>query len=126
MRMIGAPDLANELGISYRQLDWWIRRGLVAVADDGGGGSGSRRLINRADIPALKACAAVSKALGRSHAGLTVELLVQVRDHYSEGSVSLDHGITLSWPAFDPSITSIIRDSELNRTNRFQYLGKLP
>src|SRR3954468_10154199 len=61
----GMPDLedsegfrgavaARAAGISYRQLDYWARTGLVAPTIRGAAGSGSQRLYGFRDILVLK------------------------------------------------------------------------
>jgi len=61
----GLPDMADEVGykgavaakaagISYRQLDYWARTGLVEPTVRGASGSGSQRLYGFRDILVLK------------------------------------------------------------------------
>lgn len=41
--MPNAGKLADRAGITYRQLDYWTRQGLIEPADNNGGGSGNHR-----------------------------------------------------------------------------------
>ena len=48
------PTACNAAGITYRQLDYWARTGLVAPEVRPAGGSGSQRLYSFRDILLLK------------------------------------------------------------------------
>ena len=50
-----APDVAKIVGISYRQLDYWARTGLVTPSIRDAGGSGTQREYSFQDIVILKA-----------------------------------------------------------------------
>ena len=53
-RAIAARRPANAAGITYRQLDYWARTGLVEPSVRGAHGSGSQRLYSFRDILVLK------------------------------------------------------------------------
>ena len=48
------PTACNAAGITYRQLDYWARTGLVEPTVRGASGSGSQRLYSFRDILILK------------------------------------------------------------------------
>src|SRR5881392_3401773 len=48
------PTACNAAGITYRQLDYWARTGLVEPSVRTAGGSGSQRLYSFRDILVLK------------------------------------------------------------------------
>ena len=48
------PQVCKLVGISYRQLDYWARTGLVVPSIRGAAGSGSQRLYSFKDILVLK------------------------------------------------------------------------
>jgi DNA-binding transcriptional MerR regulator len=50
-----APDVAKLVGISYRQLDYWARTGLVTPSVQDAGGSGTQREYSFQDVVLLKA-----------------------------------------------------------------------
>jgi DNA-binding transcriptional MerR regulator len=50
-----APEVAKIVGISYRQLDYWARTGLVTPSVKDAGGSGTQREYSFQDIVMLKA-----------------------------------------------------------------------
>ncbi|MGH2674140.1 MAG: MerR family transcriptional regulator [Actinomycetota bacterium] len=50
-----APDVAKIVGISYRQLDYWARTGLVTPSVRDAGGSGTQREYSFQDIVLLRA-----------------------------------------------------------------------
>ena len=49
-----APQVCNLVGITYRQLDYWARTGLITPSVQRASGSGSQRLYSFADIVQLK------------------------------------------------------------------------
>jgi DNA-binding transcriptional MerR regulator len=49
-----APEVAKIVGISYRQLDYWARTGLVHPSVKDAGGSGTQREYSFQDIILLK------------------------------------------------------------------------
>jgi DNA-binding transcriptional MerR regulator len=49
-----APEVAKIVGISYRQLDYWARTGLVAPSVKDAGGSGTQREYSFQDIVLLR------------------------------------------------------------------------
>jgi len=49
-----APQVTNLVGITYRQLDYWARTGLIAPSIQQAHGSGSQRLYSFSDIVQLK------------------------------------------------------------------------
>ena len=48
------PDVCKLIGISYRQLDYWARTGLVTPSVREAGGSGTQRLYSFRDLVQLK------------------------------------------------------------------------
>lgn len=48
------PEVCKVVGISYRQLDYWARTGLVTPSVRDAGGSGTQRLYSFADLVQLK------------------------------------------------------------------------
>ncbi len=67
--MSNLVDVCDELGISYRQADYWIRKGYLKVRT-AGQGSGSRVSLSWSEEAALTALARMVKA------GMTVEAAV--------------------------------------------------
>ncbi len=49
-----APQVCNLVGITYRQLDYWARTGLIIPSVQTAHGSGSQRLYDFSDIVQLK------------------------------------------------------------------------
>lgn len=58
--IIGNPDVVNdfvpltELGVTYRQLDYWCRQGIITLQNDAHG-SGSRRRVSEVENQAIAA-----------------------------------------------------------------------
>ena len=49
-----APQVCNLVGITYRQLDYWARTGLITPSLQQATGSGSQRLYTFQDVVQLK------------------------------------------------------------------------
>ena len=49
-----APQVCNLVGITYRQLDYWARTGLIVPSLAQASGSGSQRLYSFTDVVQLK------------------------------------------------------------------------
>src|SRR5256714_15649803 len=49
-----APEVCKAVGISYRQLDYWARTGLVTPSVREAGGSGTQRLYSFRDLVQLR------------------------------------------------------------------------
>ena len=49
-----APQVCTLVGISYRQLDYWARTGLITPSVQEASGSGSQRLYSFGDVVQLK------------------------------------------------------------------------
>jgi DNA-binding transcriptional MerR regulator len=49
-----APQVCNVVGISYRQLDYWARTGLITPSVQRAAGSGTQRLYSFSDVVQLK------------------------------------------------------------------------
>lgn len=83
------PEAAELAGISYRQVDYWCRQGVLGAAHQRPIGSGQRRQLTGWDVLALRAVGRVSAALielfGRDvHAG-SVTLYRDVADQVRAG-----------------------------------------
>jgi len=72
------PQTAKIVGISYRQLDYWTRTGLIRSSLSDADGSGSRRVYGYNDLLEIK----VVKRLIDS--GIRLEVVRKVFDYISE------------------------------------------
>jgi DNA-binding transcriptional MerR regulator len=84
-----APVVAKLVGITYRQLDYWARTGLVEPSLRTAKGSGSQRLYNFRDIVTLK----IVKRLLET--GVTLQQIRAALDHLRDSGVTDLSGITL-------------------------------
>lgn len=83
------PVASKAAGITYRQLDYWARTGLVEPSVRGAQGSGSQRLYSFRDILALK----VVKRLLDS--GVSLQQIRIAIEHLREFGIDDLSGITL-------------------------------
>jgi len=72
------PTACNAAGITYRQLDYWARTGLIEPSVRGASGSGSQRLYSFRDILILK----IIKRL--LDAGISLQQIRTAVDHLRE------------------------------------------
>jgi DNA-binding transcriptional MerR regulator len=83
------PTACSAAGITYRQLDYWARTGLVAPTIRSASGSGSQRLYSFKDILVLKV---VKRLLDT---GVSLQNIRTAVDHLRERGVDDLAGITL-------------------------------
>nr|WP_187361123.1 MerR family transcriptional regulator [Phytoactinopolyspora mesophila] len=83
------PTACNAAGITYRQLDYWARTGLVEPTVRSATGSGSQRLYSFRDILVLKI---VKRLLDT---GVSLQQIRQAVTHLRERGVQDLAGITL-------------------------------
>jgi DNA-binding transcriptional MerR regulator len=83
------PEVQKVVGISYRQLDYWARTGLVTPSIRDAGGSGTQRLYSFQDLVELRV---IKKLLD---AGVSLQRIRRaigfLRDHLKKEP----HGVTL-------------------------------
>lgn len=83
----GGPETAKVVGISYRQLDHWARKGLITPSVTPARGSGSQRRYSYQDLLELK----VVKRL--RDAGLSLQRIERafryIREHLNEHATEL-------------------------------------
>ncbi|MBV9315384.1 MAG: MerR family transcriptional regulator [Pseudonocardia sp.] len=83
------PTACQVVGITYRQLDYWARTGLVVPSVRGASGSGSQRLYSFKDVLVLKV---VKRLLD---AGVSLQNIRLAVDHLRARGVRDLAGITL-------------------------------
>jgi DNA-binding transcriptional MerR regulator len=82
------PEVTRVVGISYRQLDYWARTGLVRPSIRDAGGSGTQRLYSFQDMLQLKV---IKKLLD---AGVELRRIRKAID-YLKAQGDTPHGVTL-------------------------------
>src|SRR2546423_8439593 len=83
------PEVCRVVGISYRQLDYWARTGLVTPSIKEAGGSGTQRLYSFQDLVQLRV---IKKLLD---AGVSLQRIRSAIDYLRENMKRQPHGITL-------------------------------
>ena len=84
------PDVCRVVGITYRQLDYWARTGLVNPSIREAGGSGTQRLYSFRDLLVLKL---IKQLLDT---GVSLQQIRKAVDYLREGGSESDlTGITL-------------------------------
>ena len=82
------PEVTKAVGISYRQLDYWARTGLVTPSIREAGGSGTQRLYSFQDMLVLRV---IKKLLD---AGVGLQQIRKAVEYLSESKQPL-HSTTL-------------------------------
>jgi hypothetical protein len=54
-----APQVCDMVGITYRQLDYWLRRRIITIGNDHTPGSGHHRLFTESEVVALTELVAI-------------------------------------------------------------------
>src|SRR5437660_12189262 len=83
------PEVCRTIGITYRQLDYWARTGLVTPSIREAGGSGTQRLYSFQDLVVLK----VIKKL--TDAGVSLQRVRKSIDYLRQSGHDQPTGITL-------------------------------
>jgi DNA-binding transcriptional MerR regulator len=83
------PEVCRVVGISYRQLDYWARTGLVTPSIKEAGGSGTQRLYSFQDLVQLRV---IKKLLD---AGVSLQRIRNAIDYLRENMKRQPQGITL-------------------------------
>ena len=83
------PEVCRVVGISYRQLDYWARTGLVTPSVRDAGGSGTQRLYSFQDLVQLRV---IKKLLD---AGVSLQRIRKAVDFLQENMKKEPQGITL-------------------------------
>ncbi len=83
------PEVCKVIGISYRQLDYWARTGLVTPSVREAGGSGTQRLYSFQDLVQLK----VIKRL--IDAGISLQRIRKAIQYLRQNESTGPSGVTL-------------------------------
>jgi DNA-binding transcriptional MerR regulator len=83
------PEVCRVVGISYRQLDYWARTGLVNPSVKEAGGSGTQRMYSFQDLVQLRV---IKKLLD---AGVSLQRIRKAVDFLQENMNKQPQGITL-------------------------------
>ena len=111
-----SPQAATIAGVSYRQLDYWIRAGLITLLHPGRGGSGNHRSLTRREVM-LTACVARVMAIRSDTIGARrlwdfLDAIADVDDWPDVVLISPDGVHTLDSPTEDGvyvALRSVIR-----------------
>lgn len=96
-RLISTIDLAREADVSYRQIDYWIRNGVLPVRWVGPQRAGGRRFVDVRHVRVLRLFGSIGRALsGRSGKGIDSALIPLLFEHYEEGILMFD-GFEITW-----------------------------
>jgi DNA-binding transcriptional MerR regulator len=85
-----SPDAARLAGISYRQLDFWVRTGIIPQPSIAPGtGTGTQRLFSRTDITRMATISALLDA------GLSVQVAARMAANLGKSTTRLSqtHGL---------------------------------
>jgi DNA-binding transcriptional MerR regulator len=84
--LLTLPQLANAVGVEYRTMHAWLRRGLVQPSMQRSRGTGTPNLFSRADAVKAKVIADLR------HAGLSFDRLAETAAHLDANGAALTAG----------------------------------
>ena len=92
------PEVARATGITYRQLDYWLRNKVIPHnwVDNAHEGSGSHRRWSPEAIAPLRVAGRISRALPTG-TNLSSADMKKVLAHWDTGRLEFGDGITLTW-----------------------------
>lgn len=97
---VSSSEFVEQTGITYRQLDYWCRQGILPVASgEANPGSGKSRRFDEDLVEKVKLVGRVCKALSKNehHSQISLSLLKKVLDNYDRGYIDLGEDIILGW-----------------------------
>jgi DNA-binding transcriptional MerR regulator len=105
-----APIVCAAVGVTYRQLDYWARTGLLTPSVRAASGSGTQRIYSRRDVLVLR----IARLLGE--AGVSFPVIRTVVVHIRDRSVAeleavtiVSDGATVFECAGDREVLEIVR-----------------
>jgi DNA-binding transcriptional MerR regulator len=108
MRLLTLPELAEILGLEYRTLHSWVRRGLVTPSLRASAGSGSPNLFSVEDAVATKIIADLRDAgVGLDKLHLTAQVLRDDPTPLHRSMVILVNGKVEIYPSFELAKSAI-------------------
>ncbi len=108
-----SPQVQQVTGVTYRQLDYWARTGLVAPSIRGAAGSGSQRMYAFSDIVVVKVIRRLLDAgVSLQNVRIAIECL-RARDTQGLASVTLlCDGISVYECTSDDEIVDLLRGGQ--------------
>ncbi len=95
--MMSTTELAQHSGATIRQLDFWIRSG-VLTPEVQARGSGTSRRFDPAWVPVVRLLSNIQAAMGSGRSGgVPTRLLARIVDNYGYGRIELAPNIHLTW-----------------------------
>lgn len=93
---ISSSELANRTGASYRQVDYWVRAGMIMPVrkSKAAPGSGHRRRFEEEIVDRVTVMVKVSGIFDGHPPG---GLLKRIYDNFEDGHIDMGEGIRLTW-----------------------------
>lgn len=100
--LLGSMEVIEQTGITYRQLDYWCRTGIIEPTIPGRGSGSARRFTEREvdTIRALVAMLSLSFAVPSKRPGGLKAFVEHVREHGATGSWEFAPGVTIDLAHF--------------------------
>lgn len=83
---------AHEAGVTYRQIDFWCRTGVLTPSIQPASGSGSQRVYSAADVEALQVLGLLRR-VGEWNRGALQAIAAHVQQHGQVGTVDVIPGV---------------------------------
>jgi len=97
-RGLSSTEMTRLTGLTYRQLDYWIRNGVIPAhwVDNPHGGSGHHRHWNPDAVRPLQVAGRITRALPRG-TNLSSADMKRVLRNWTDGHLDFGDGIHLTW-----------------------------
>jgi DNA-binding transcriptional MerR regulator len=108
------PQVLDLVGVTYRQLDYWTRTGLVQASVREAGGSGTQRLYSFTDVLELKAIKRMEDVgLSLQKIRKAVKNLRELLDKSPRSASLASDGTTLYSVESDAEIVDLVNKGQL-------------
>lgn len=98
MKIIGVKEVMQHTGLTYRQIDYWCRQGVIRPLNTESVSIGFAREFDESMLERIRVLATISTACKNR---LALEILREIYDNYEAGHIYLGPGIVLKWRTED-------------------------
>ncbi|MCA1727059.1 MAG: MerR family transcriptional regulator [Actinobacteria bacterium] len=108
------PEVTKLVGVTYRQLDYWTRTGLVQASIREAGGSGTQRLYSFTDVLELKAIKKMEDiGLSLQKIRKAVKSLSEILEKRPHSASLASDGVTMYAVEDDGQLVDLARKGQL-------------
>lgn len=98
METIGVKELMKGTGLTYRQIDYWCRKGVIDPINSETVSIGFAREFDANIVERVRTLSTISTACKNR---LSLEILREIYDNFDNGHIYLAPGVVLKWRTSD-------------------------